>query len=122
MNGGMWHTDTHWFDVAVVTSVLMLGHLCFGRFVEYQSRGRRLFKSVAGIAILVGASAWAGRAWMYVLLAAVGAGLLVVHGWWLPRRGVNGWTAEPRDRYYALMGLDDTGKPIKRAERSDNVH
>jgi hypothetical protein len=26
-------------------------------------------------------------------------------------QGVNGWTAEPRDRYYALVGLDPTGKP-----------
>ena len=29
----MWDTDTYWFDVAVVTTVLMVGHLCFGRFV-----------------------------------------------------------------------------------------
>jgi hypothetical protein len=106
----MWRTDTYWFDVAVVTTVLMLGHLCFGRFVEYQSRGRRLVKSAVGVALLVGASVWAGRPWMYALLGGVVGGILVVHGWWLPRKGVNGWTAEPRDRYYALMGLDDRGK------------
>lgn len=27
------------------------------------------------------------------------------------RHGVNGWTAEPRDRYYQLVGLDPSGKP-----------
>jgi hypothetical protein len=112
----MWRTDTYWFDVAVATTVLMLGHLGFGRFVEYQSRGRRLLKSLAGLALLVGTSVWAGRAWMYALLAAMGVGVLVVHGWWLPRRGVNGWTAEPRDRYYALMGLDPSGKPLGRPD------
>jgi len=106
----MWGTDTYWFDVAVVTTVLMLGHLFFGRFVEYQSRGRRLVKSGVGIALLVGASIWGGRPWMYALLGAIVRGVLVVHGWWLPRKGVNGWTAEPRDRYYALMGLDDRGR------------
>ena len=63
----MWRTDTHWFDVSVATTVLMLGHLYFGRFEEHRP-------------------------------------------WWLPRRGVNGWTAEPRDRYYALLGLDANGK------------
>jgi hypothetical protein len=112
----MWRTDTYWFDVAVVTTVFMLGHLCFGRFVEYQSRARRLLKSLAGLVLLVGTSAWAGRTWMYVLLAAIVVGVLVVHGWWLPRKGVNGWTAEPRDRYYALMGLDQSGRPLRRAE------
>ena len=110
----MWRTDTPWFDVAVATTVLMLGHLCFGRFVEHQSRGRRLLKSLLGVALLVGTSTWAGRPWMYALLGAIAAGVLAVHGWWLPRKGVNGWTAEPRDRYYALMGLDPTGKPLDR--------
>lgn len=40
-------------------------------------------------------------------LAVVGLLLLVVavvHAWWLPRHGVNGWTAEPRDRDHALRG------------------
>jgi len=64
----MWRADTYWFDVAIVMTFLMLGHLCFGRFVEYQSRWRRLLKSLVGVAVLVGASAWAGRVWMYALL------------------------------------------------------
>jgi hypothetical protein len=49
---------------------------------------------------------------MLALLVAIVVGVLVVHGWWLPRKGVNGWTAEPRDRYFALMGLDPHGKPL----------
>jgi len=28
----------------------------------------------------------------------------VVHGWWLPRQGINGWTAEPKERYYKFRG------------------
>jgi hypothetical protein len=51
----------------------------------------------------------------WTLLGLIVLGVLVVHGWWLPRKGVNGWTAEPRDRYYALLGLDLTGKPVDRA-------
>jgi hypothetical protein len=112
----MWGTDTHWFDVALVMTILMLGHLGFGRFVEYQSRGRRLLKSLVGAGILVGASVWAGRPWMYAGLAVIAVGVALVHGWWLPSRGVNGWTAEPRDRYHALMGLDASGKPLDGAE------
>lgn len=31
-------------------------------------------------------------------------GVLVIHAWWLPKHGINGWTGEPKDRYYALRG------------------
>jgi hypothetical protein len=112
----MWATTTLWFDVAIAMTVFMLGHLCFGRFVEHQSRGRRLLKSLLGVGLLVTSSAWFGRGWMYVVLAAIVAGVGTVHAWWLPRKGVNGWTAEPRDRYYELMGLDPSGKPLVAAE------
>ena len=111
----MWRTDTYWFDVAIATTGLMLGHLCFGRFVEHRPRWRRLLKSLIGVAMVVGTTAWAGRGWMFGLLGSIAIGVLVVHGWWLPRNGVNGWTAEPRDRYYALLGLDPNGKPRDRA-------
>ena len=88
----MWHTDTYWFDVAIATSVLTLGHLYFGRFEEHRPRWRRLLKSVLLVVMVVGTTALAGRAWMYALLAATGAGVLIVHGWWSPSKGVNGWT------------------------------
>ena len=111
----MWRTDTYWFDVAIATTVLMIGHLYFGRFEEHRPRWRRLLKSVLVVAIIVGITAWAGRMWMFVFLGVGAVGVLIIHGWWLPRQGVNGWTAEPRDRYYELVGLDPTGKPRDRA-------
>jgi O-antigen ligase len=111
----MWRTDTYWFDVAMATTVLMLGHLYFGRFEEHRPRWRRLLKSVLVVAIIVGITAWAGRTWTFAFLGVSAVGVLIIHGWWLPRQGVNGWTAEPRDRYYALIGLDPTGKRRDRA-------
>jgi hypothetical protein len=106
----MWRTDTYWFDVAVITSFLMLGHMFLGRFSEHQSRWLRLLKSVVGVVLIVGTSVVFGRRWAWVLIGAICLGVLVIHGWWLPKKGVNGWTAEPRDRYYALLGRDPTGK------------
>ena len=111
----MWQTDTYWFDVAIATTGLMLGHLYFGQFEEHRPRWRRLLKSLLGVAIVVGTTAWAGRGWTYALLAVIAMGVLIVHGWWLPRNGVNGWTGEPRERYYELIGLDPTGKARGRA-------
>ena len=110
----MWRTDTYWFDVANVMTFLMLGQLYLGRFSEYQSRGRRLLKSAVGAALLVGLAVWAGRGWMYVLLGVMLGAIVVVHGFLLPKKGVNGWTMEPRERYYEIMGLDSFGRPIDR--------
>jgi hypothetical protein len=110
----MWRTNTYWFDVAIATTGLMLGHLYFGVFEEHKPRWRRFAKSLLGVAIVVGTTAFFGRAWTYALLGAIAIGLVVVHGWWLPKHGINGLTAEPRDRYYALIGFDPSGKPISR--------
>jgi hypothetical protein len=100
----MWRTNTYWFDVALTMTLFMLGHLFLGRFVEHRSRWRRLLKTVIGLAILIGTTTLAGRGWMYALLGAIVAAVAAIHGWWLPRKGVNGWTAEPRTRYYELIG------------------
>jgi hypothetical protein len=106
----VWRTDTYWFDVAITATLLMLGQLYLGRFSEYQPRWRRLIKSVVGLALIVATSVYFGRSWSWVLIAAILIGVAVVHGWWLPHHGVNGWTAEPRARYYELLGLDADGK------------
>lgn len=110
-----WRTNTYWFDVAIAALLLMLGHLYFGRFEEHRPRWRRLAKSLLGVAMVVATTAYFGRPWTWILIAAIGVAVVVVHGWWLPRHGVNGWTAEPRSRYYELLGLDADGKPRHRA-------
>lgn len=110
-----WHTDTYWFDVAIAALLLMLGNIFFGRFAEYQPRWRRVLKALIGIALVLATTTFLGRTWTWVLIGAILVAVIVVHGWLLPRKGVNGWTAEPRDRYYELLGLDATGKPRPRA-------
>lgn len=62
------------------------------------------YKTLAGGAIAVLVSATAGRGWFFGLLGAVTVAVVVIHVWWLPRNGVNGWTAEPREKYFALRG------------------
>jgi hypothetical protein len=106
----MWRTDTYWFDVAVVTSLLTLGSILFGRFEEHKPRWRRVLKAALGTALIVGVSATAGRPWALALVVLIIAGATAIHAWWLPRHGVNGWTGEPRERYYALLGLGPTGQ------------
>jgi hypothetical protein len=118
----MWSTDTPWFDVALVGVLLAVGNALLGRFSEYQPRWQRLLKIALGVLLFVGVSVAAGRAWMYAAIGATLGAVAVIHGWWLPRRGVNGWTAEPRERYYALLGRDAQGRRVAPGRSKTEAH
>lgn len=94
----------YWFEVAVVFLLTTVGGIVFSAFARYESKLRRIAKALIGGAVAVTISATAGREWFIVLLGVVAVAVVVIHGWWLPRHGVNGWTAEPRERYFALRG------------------
>ena len=99
----MWRTDTLWLDVAVVMGIFAVGNVLFGRFEEHRPRSRRLLKQVVVLAVTLALSATVGRVWAYAVLALPLLLAAWVHMVWLPRHGVSGWTAEPRERYLALM-------------------
>ena len=93
-----------WFEVAIVASLFVLGNILFGHFEEGTAKWRRVLKFIVITTTAVVLSATAGRTWFFV---ALGTSLLfpfIVHLWWLPRHGINGWTAEPKERYYKLRG------------------
>jgi hypothetical protein len=115
----MWRTDTLWFDLALVATIYAFGATLFGRFEEHRPRGRRALKVAALLTLSVALAATAGRGWMLALLGGLLVVAVVVHGWWLPRHGVNGWTAEPRERYYALLGLGPDGRSPSPSSRRD---
>jgi len=99
----MWETDTRWFDVSVVLGLFAAGSILFGRFEQHKPRVRRLLKVVVILAVTVGLASTAGRIWAYGVLAVPLAVAAWVHLVWLPRHGISGWTAEPYDKYLALV-------------------
>jgi hypothetical protein len=99
------NTWPYWFELAVVLGIFAVGNILFGHFEAGRPKWRRVLKVAWVSAIMVGVSAWAGRSWFFGLLALMSLVVLLIHGWWLPfRHGINGWTAEPREKYYALRG------------------
>jgi uncharacterized membrane protein YfcA len=93
-----------WFEVAVVATLFAVGNIVFGHFEEGTPRWRRIAKLALFIVLGVFVSSRFGRSWFWVLLAAPAVAVVVIHVWWLPRKGINGWTGEPREKYYALRG------------------
>jgi hypothetical protein len=107
----MWRTDTLWLDVAVVMTIFAVGNILFGHFEQHRPPWRRLLKVVVVLGVTVTLAATLGRAWAYGVLALPLAAAAWVHLVWLPRRGVNGFTGEPRDRYLELVGRGRHGGP-----------
>ena len=100
----MWNTDVLWFDTTVILALFAVGSILFGHFEEHRPKWRRLLKVVIVLTVVLWLSATVGRAWAYGVLALPLLGALVIHAWWLPKNGVNGWTGEPKERYYELIG------------------
>ncbi|MEY2882125.1 MAG: hypothetical protein RLZZ15_4505 [Verrucomicrobiota bacterium] len=92
----------YWFELAVVFGLSGVGNIVLHAFAQHECARRRLGKMVVGAALAVAVSAMAGHGWFLVMVGAILVAVLVIHGWWLPRRGIHGITAEPRDRYLAL--------------------
>ncbi len=99
----MWNTDTRWFDVAVIALTFAVGNIFFGRFEAHRSRWRRVFKLGITLAMTLGLAQTVGRAWAYGWMVPFLPLTVWIHAVWLPRNGVSGWTAEPRDRYLELV-------------------
>ena len=93
-----------WFEVAVISTLFAVENILFGHFEEHTPKWRRLLKFALFMALGVSISHSFGRAWLWVFLLTLAAPVLVIHAWWLPKKGINGWTGEPRDKYYALRG------------------
>lgn len=94
----------YWFEIAFVCGLTAVGTILMGHFEERTPKWRRVAKLALFCALSVLISATAGRAWFFGFLGALTAAVLVIHLWWLPQQGINGWTAEPRDKYYRLRG------------------
>jgi hypothetical protein len=93
-----------WFEVAVVASLFAIGNILFGHFEEGTPKWRRVAKFFLFIGITILISKTAGRVWVFVFIGASLIPPLIIHLWWLPKQGINGWTGEPKDKYYELRG------------------
>lgn len=93
-----------WMEVAVVATIFAIGNIVFGHWAAETPTWRRLLKFVVILGLTLAISAGIGRRWAFLFLGLLGIGVVIVHAWWLPKHGINGWTGEPKEKYYALRG------------------
>jgi hypothetical protein len=102
----MWSTNTLWFEIAIVTIFYLLGNIYFGHFEERSPKWRKLAKYIATLIIIILLSVFFGRTVAFVVLGLALIPVIYIHGVLLPRKGINGWTGEPKGKYYDFRGWD----------------
>jgi hypothetical protein len=93
-----------WFEIAIVSGLFSVGNILFGHFEERTPKWRRLLKLIFFTGLFCAISYYAGRKWFYISIAISFLIPLIIHFWWLPKKGINGWTGEPKEKYYELRG------------------
>ena len=91
-------------DLSIVAALLVFGNVKLRHFEPRMPLWRRVLKILVILALTAVISHYLGRTGVVI---GIGLGLLFflyIHAIVLPRHGVNGWTAEPREKYYALRG------------------
>jgi flagellar biosynthesis protein FlhB len=109
----MWSTDTIWFDLSVVLAIFAFGNIVFGHFEEHRPKIRRVAKVVL-VSLAVTLLSMLGLRWVgFSLLGALALSAVYVHGYWLPKNGVNGLTGEPREKYYDLLEVPEDRRRLR---------
>ena len=88
-----------WFDVSVLLFGWLIGNMIFYKFEMHVPIWRRMLKVCIVVSLLVVIYQYAGRGWFYGVLGTMFTGVAVIHGYYLPKKGINGITAEPYDKY-----------------------
>ena len=102
----MWNINTLWFEVSVVTIFYLLGNIYFGHFEERSPKWRKVVKYIVTLIIIIVISVYAGRTVAMIVLGASIIPIVYIHGIVLPKKGINGWTGEPKSKYYDMRGWD----------------
>lgn len=100
----MWNTNSLWLEVSVVSIFFLLGNIYMGHFEERSPRWRKVAKFVVTLAIICGLSAWCGRVAAFTVPGLSLLPIIYIHGIVLPCKGINGWTGEPKGKYYDFRG------------------
>ena len=101
----MWDTQSFWFDIALIFGIFAIGNILLGHFEEHRPKWRRLLKVVIVLGLALCLSYFRLRWVTYAILVMFAVGAGYIHLVWLPKNGIDGWTGEPKQKYYDLLGV-----------------
>ena len=81
----MWNTQSYWFEVSIVTMLLLLGHIFLGHFEERSPSWRKLLKFVLTLVIVISLSAMFNRTVAFVVLGIALLPVIYIHAILFPK-------------------------------------
>lgn len=103
----MFTTNSLWFEIGVVSIIYALGNILMGHFEERTPKIRRVGKYILTVILVCCISIFISRAASMTFLSLLIIPLIYVHGYYLPlKKGINGWTGEPKHKYYEFRNWD----------------
>jgi hypothetical protein len=103
------------FEIACISTLVVIGNIFMGHFEEKTPKWRKLLKFIIYTTTLCLISYFFGREWFYFALGAMFLFVIIIHAWWLPKKGINGWTGEPKEKYYEFRGWSKKNLPEKKS-------
>ncbi|WP_128548838.1 hypothetical protein [Larkinella soli] len=101
----MWTTESLWFEVAIVSIVFAIGNMTMGHFEERTPKLRRVGKYLLILTLICGISVVFGRSASMITFGLFILPFVYIHLYFLPKKkGINGWTGEPKSKYYDFRG------------------
>jgi hypothetical protein len=93
-----------WYEIGLISSIFAVGNIFFGHFEEKTPKWRKLLKFIFMNLLAILITHLFGEIGFYIFLIISFIFFVIIHFWWLPKNGINGWTAEPKVKYYKLRG------------------
>lgn len=87
-------------EILIVLTIASLAYfVVFNKFEKHVQMQRRITKLVILVGVLAILGITFGRFAFWGVIALMTIGQVYLHGVYFPKHGVNGWTAEPYDKY-----------------------
>ena len=91
-------------EILIVLTIASLAYfVVFNNFEKHLPIKQRVFKLffVVGILAVIGTLFSRYAFWGVIMLMTIGQ--MYLHGWYFPKHGINGVTAEPHDKYLEVI-------------------
>lgn len=92
------------FEILIVLTVAAIAYfLVFNNFEKHLPIQRRVAKLFIVVGVLAVIGVLFGRSAFWAVITMMTIGQVILHGWYFPKHGINGLTAEPHDKYLEVI-------------------
>ena len=91
-------------EILIVLTIASLAYfVIFNNFEKHLPIARRVIKLLVVVSILAILGILFSRYAFWGMIALMTIGQVYLHGWYFPKHGINGLTAEPHDKYLEVI-------------------